>query len=347
MLSEITTIIPTRNRALLLEKTIKSVLQQSKSLNENKIIICDNASTDLTEKLVKEYQKKFQNIKYYKHYKNIGLYQNFSFGISKVNTKFFNLISDDDQLTRNFLNSCDNIFNKFKNVDIVITDTLVINEKKFLLAGPFVDYKLGFINGKEAALRMSKNLIPRTWTGMVFKKKKSYDYSIKPEYGPMADGLWLIDLVSQNNVYCIKNIGAVLVSHLDSTSQKINIIDKHQITGFNLFKKNFYKNNSFTNNEKDEIFKNLEPNVENIIFKQFFSCILKNNKKGINKILYFLKDNKFSKLYIKYIFLKNTLNTFFFLKTIFRFANIFRKFYQTILSKYKTRKYKFLLKDIL
>ena len=58
MLSEITTIIPTRNRVLLLEKTIISVLQQTDLINQNKIIICDNASRDSTEKLVKEYQKK-------------------------------------------------------------------------------------------------------------------------------------------------------------------------------------------------------------------------------------------------------------------------------------------------
>ena len=53
----------------------------------------------------------------------------------------------------------------------------------------------------------------------------------------MADGLWLIDLISHSNIYCIKKIGGVLVSHSGSTSQKINIIDKKQITGFNLFKK--------------------------------------------------------------------------------------------------------------
>ena len=71
----------------------------------------------------------------------------------------------------------------------------------------------------------------------------------------MADGLWLIDLISHSNIYCIKKIGGVLVSHSESTSQKINIIDKKQITGFNLFKKNFDKNNCFSSIGKDIIFK--------------------------------------------------------------------------------------------
>jgi glycosyltransferase involved in cell wall biosynthesis len=347
MLSEITTIIPTRNRVLLLEKTIISVLQQTDLINQNKIIICDNASRDSTEKLVKEYQKKFKNIKYYKHNKNIGLYQNFSFGISKVNTKYFNVISDDDQLTKNFLKDCINIFNDDNNVDVVIADTLVINQKKNLLAGPFNDYKIGFMKSKEAVIRMSKNLIPRTWTAMLFKKKINYDYSIKPEYGPMADGLWLIDLISQNNVYCIKRIGGVLLSHNDSISQKINIIDEKQITGFNLFKKNFDKNNNYSRAEKDIIINNLEPNVDDIIFKQFFSCIVKNNNDGIEQILDFLKKYKFFKLNTKYIFLKNIFDILFFLKFILKFVNNFRKFNNAILSKYKTRKFKSILKDIL
>lgn len=171
MLSEITTVVPTRNRAHLLEKTIISLLQQSDTKDKNKIVICDNNSQDSTEELVKKYQKKFENIQYYRHNKNIGLYQNFSFGISKVNTRYFNVISDDDQLTKNFLKECINVFHEEKNIDIVIADTIVINQKKNLLAGPFTDYKLGFMKCNEAVIRMSKNLIPRTWTAMLFKKK--------------------------------------------------------------------------------------------------------------------------------------------------------------------------------
>ena len=347
MLSEITTIIPTRNRVHLLEKTIISLLQQSETIDKNKIIICDNDSKDSTGKLVKEYKKKYKNIEYYKHDKNIGLYQNFSFGISKVNTKYFNVISDDDQLTKNFLKDCIDIFHEDKNVDIIIADTIVINQKKNLIAGPFVDYKLGFMKNKEAVISMSKNLIPRTWTGMLFKKKMNYDYSINHEYGPMADGLWLIDLISQSNVYCIKKIGGILISHSESISQKINIIDKKQITGFNLFKKNFDKNTNFSSAEKDIIFNNLKPNVDSIIFKQFFSCIIRNDNDGLEQILNFLKDGHLFKLSKKYLFFKYIFKYLFFLKTLLRLFNYFRKFINNILSRYKTKKYKTILKDVL
>ena len=203
------------------------------------------------------------------------------------------------------------------------------------------------MENKEATIRMSKNLIPRTWTAMLFKKKKNYDYSINHEYGPMADGLWLIDLISHSNIYCIKKIGGVLVSHSESTSQKINIIDKKQITGFNLFKKNFDKNNCFSSIEKDIIFKNLEPKVDEIVFKQFFSCIIKDDQDGLKKLLNFLRECQFSKLSRKYLLIITIFKYLFFLKALLRLVNYFRKFIITILSKHKTRKYKTFLKDVL
>ena len=163
----------------------------------------------------------------------------------------------------------------------------------------------------------------------------------------MADGLWLIDLISHSNIYCIKKIGGILVSHSDSISQKINIIDKKQITGFNLFKKNFDKNNNFSDIEKDIIFRNLEPNVDSIVFKQFFSFIIKDDHDSLKKILNFLRESQFHKLSKKYILIMNIFKYLFFLKGLLRLVNYLRKFIITILSKYKTIKYKTFLKDVL
>ena len=343
--SDITTIIPTRNRVNFLEKSILSVLNQKNIIN-NKIIICDNASEDATSKLIKTFQSKYSNIEYYKHDKNIGLYENFSFGMTKVKTQYFNLLSDDDQLVSNFLYNSLEIFKKNQNVDVVLSDTIVINNKKIIVAGPFKKYTTGFINNKEATLKMAQYLIPRTWTGMVFKKKVDYDYNINPEYGPMADGLWLIDILSNNNIYCLKDIGGILFTHDHSISKKINIIDKKQITGFKLFKDKFDKNNKFSKDQKNIIFTNLKPRVDDIIFKQFMSCILSNNKDGIDKILEFLEYFKYYKLYKKYSLLLRIFNFFYFLKTILRLINQLRKLIQNIYTINKTKKYKDLLENI-
>ena len=346
MLAEITTIIPTRNRSEFLKKCIFSILGQSENF-KNKIIVCDNASDDNTSELLKKLQSEYSNIEYYKHDKNIGLYQNFSFGISKVKTKYFNLISDDDQLTKNYLKECLKIFEENRKVDIVIGDTLVVNKNKYVLAGPFRKFSNGFMNNKEATIKMSQNLIPRTWTGMVFKKNINYDYKINPQYGPMADGLWLIDLISKHNVYCFNKIGGILFAHENSTSQQIKIIDKNQIDGFNLFKKNFESNTCFNHNEKKIIYQGLKPDVDNIISKQFISCILKNDKNGIAKILFFLKEYNFNNLFLKYSSLNNLFKILFFLIPLCRIINLIRKKYQNFFHFQRSKKFKFILKDLL
>ena len=194
---------------------------------------------------------------------------------------------------------------------------------------------------------LTQNLIPRTWTAMVFKKNSNYDYKINPQYGPMADGLWLIDLISQQNVYCFDKIGGILFTHKNSTSKKINIIQKNQIEGFNNFKKNFNRKNLFSNNEKNLIYQNLKPNVIQIISKQFFSCLLINDKNGIKKIISFLKENHFNNLLFKYQFLYYFFNFLFFLMPILRILNFLRKKYLNIIYLRKRKNFKFILKDLL
>ena len=54
--------IPTYNRVDWLKGAIDSVLNQNYSNID--IVVCDNASTDGTEKFMQEYCAKYENIKY-------------------------------------------------------------------------------------------------------------------------------------------------------------------------------------------------------------------------------------------------------------------------------------------
>jgi len=67
---EISVIIPTYNRAHLIGRAIQSVLNQS--YQDFEIIIVDDCSTDNTEELIKELEKKDERIRYIKHEKNKG-----------------------------------------------------------------------------------------------------------------------------------------------------------------------------------------------------------------------------------------------------------------------------------
>ena len=97
----ITTIIPTYRRPYLLRRAIRSVLDQS--YPHVQVCVYDNASDDDTAEVVKALASQDSRVRYYRHPENIGSQENFIFGVARVDTPLFNLLSDDDFLLPGFL----------------------------------------------------------------------------------------------------------------------------------------------------------------------------------------------------------------------------------------------------
>ena len=89
----ISVIIPTFNRAYLLYRAIKSVLQQTYKNLE--IIIVDDGSKDNTEEIIRNISDK--RIKYVKHSKNKGLSASRNTGILISTGEFIAFLDDDDE----------------------------------------------------------------------------------------------------------------------------------------------------------------------------------------------------------------------------------------------------------
>lgn len=86
--------IPTYNRSQYLKKSIDSIISQKEFCNGLvEIVISDNASTDDTEDIVREYTEKFQNIHYSKNIENIRD-KNFPLVLSKAHGKMRRLCND-------------------------------------------------------------------------------------------------------------------------------------------------------------------------------------------------------------------------------------------------------------
>lgn len=91
--------IPTYNRAKYLPECLDSIVSEFKneSLRNNiEIVIADNASTDNTGDIVREYQKKYSNIVYFANEKNIGFDRSFARLIEKSTGVYCLSIGDDD-----------------------------------------------------------------------------------------------------------------------------------------------------------------------------------------------------------------------------------------------------------
>jgi glycosyltransferase involved in cell wall biosynthesis len=86
--------IPTYNRFEVLDKAIASIVSQKiYSTNDIEIVICDNASTDKTEEIVKKYSSKYSNIYYYKNTTNIHD-RNFPTVLNYAHGEFRKLLND-------------------------------------------------------------------------------------------------------------------------------------------------------------------------------------------------------------------------------------------------------------
>jgi len=96
--------IPVHNGEKFLDKKLKSVLSQT--FTDFQIIISDNASTDSTEKICKEFESRDTRIKYVRQKNNIGSRKNFFFVMQEAKTEYFVWTAIDDLISERFLEEC-------------------------------------------------------------------------------------------------------------------------------------------------------------------------------------------------------------------------------------------------
>lgn len=95
-MSRVTAVVPTYNRATLLERAVRSVLGQSH--RDLTVLVCDNASPDATPELLARLSAEDARVVAHRHSRNEGAYANFQFGVDRVATPYFSILSDDDLL---------------------------------------------------------------------------------------------------------------------------------------------------------------------------------------------------------------------------------------------------------
>ena len=96
--------LPVYNGEEFLREAIESVLAQS--FTDFELILSDNASTDGTEAICREYTAADARVKYVRHPKNIGAAGNHNYVFSVTSGEFFHWMAHDDVLGPDFLSTC-------------------------------------------------------------------------------------------------------------------------------------------------------------------------------------------------------------------------------------------------
>jgi glycosyltransferase involved in cell wall biosynthesis len=88
--------IPTYNRADMLQQALNSILPQVANREDVEIIILDNASSDGTQAVVKEYMQRHLRLRYQRQAENIGFSGNVVSCIKQAQGEYISFFSDDD-----------------------------------------------------------------------------------------------------------------------------------------------------------------------------------------------------------------------------------------------------------
>lgn len=134
----VTIFIPTYKRPYLLQKAIESALNQT--VSELRVLVCDNASGDETGQIVTEIAKRDARVQYICHAQNIGMLANYAFGISKIQTPYFSILSDDDMLLPCFCETALNGFAEFPGIAFFACSTLMITKNDGVFRVPLEDW---------------------------------------------------------------------------------------------------------------------------------------------------------------------------------------------------------------
>lgn len=117
--------IPTYNREPYLKECLDSIVCQFNDpeiYNQVEIIISDNASNDDTEKVAREYKKRFNNITYYRNNTNLGYDRNVQRVVYYAVGDFIWTLSDDELIRPDSLEYLFKIFFQYPEVSWICID---------------------------------------------------------------------------------------------------------------------------------------------------------------------------------------------------------------------------------
>lgn len=125
---KISTIIPVYNTSKYLKKCIDSVISQSIGFENIELIIVNDGSNDDSEKIIKEYQSKYSNIKYI-YQKNSGQASARNRGLKEAVGEYISFVDSDDWIDEDmYLELYNSAIND--NYDIATCDYTFIKENK-------------------------------------------------------------------------------------------------------------------------------------------------------------------------------------------------------------------------
>lgn len=119
--------LPVYNGENYLAEALDSLLAQT--FQDFELIIRDNASTDGTETICREYAERDRRIRYFRNPRNIGAAPNFNLVFRQARGEYFKWCAHDDVCAPEFLTRCVDVLDWDESAVLAYPKTMIIDEK--------------------------------------------------------------------------------------------------------------------------------------------------------------------------------------------------------------------------
>lgn len=120
--------MPVRNGQKYIGKAIDSILAQT--FTDLELIVCDNASTDSTEQIVREYAARDPRVRYHRNVEDIGPAANHNVGFKLARGEFFRWHAHDDMIAPTYLAKCVAALDSDPTIVCAHTQTVIVDDKE-------------------------------------------------------------------------------------------------------------------------------------------------------------------------------------------------------------------------
>lgn len=112
--------VPTYNGSRYIREALDSIISQLDDIDEEiEIVISDNASTDETPDIIREYQNRYSFIKYFRNEENLGADRNFDLAVRRSTGEYVWLFSDDDKLKKGAIEKVLEVLKEYPNIGLI------------------------------------------------------------------------------------------------------------------------------------------------------------------------------------------------------------------------------------
>jgi glycosyltransferase involved in cell wall biosynthesis len=184
--------------------SIQDILNQT--FSDFELIICDDCSTDATQDICREFQKRDDRVRYFRHPENLQMPANCNFGIEKANSDLIAILHDGDRFKPDLIEQWHEAMRQNESVAFVF-NSIGETDQRDKIINSYHEFDEGVIDRD----RLLKRTFFRRWRfdspvygqAMVRKSLLIKRGLLDSEYGFYADvDLWMDLLHNHDAYYC-------------------------------------------------------------------------------------------------------------------------------------------------